>query len=850
MNTRDSGSSGALKKCDGKVPACSNCAKAGAHCLDVDGRNAEQLIPRSFSINARARIQWLEDVIRTHLPDFDLSTGPKVELSFADGLRRPQMRTSPDTQCSPQRHEGQPEDEMTMVTPAPSNTTSPQDWPQSSCAPAKRPYSWIAESERDTTFSDEARSVAVNFGMLSLNSDSRQTHYLGSSSGLLFARLIGADGAVEGYSHAHTATNSTSSIPNPRSDSSSRQQVKLPRPSPDFYDALYSTLKQDLPPQEDAKELLEEYIAQIHPEHPVLHLPSLLCAVEALYQCSTIGSEFSIGRNGWPNSIQPFAYNGEIDLVAEKEAIPISIEIAAFHVFMVFDLASIIRTHRRIYDYTPARFYRAAMSVSRECFAGTSMASLQCVLLLTVHSLTTPAQVNVWTMVHICMANCIDIGIHREFGDTTQLPAAYWNTRRFVFWSVYSLDRSVASIQGRPLGFRDETFDVEIPAAKDLESERQSESIGFFHPRYSTTATAPYSIHRFKLDRYISEIKLLLYHLPTGLNSFVWPTDLDGWQADMHTRLRDWQAELANVSHQLDQEMPQDECRRLCTKLEVQFHAAMMLLYQPSQVYPVPSEASLSLCFRSASQRLRGYSVLHEMDNLRQSWRSVQSVFASGATMIYCFWTSKAVQESTTLTEMSRDLRICSNLLSVAGEWWPSVKKGKASFEKIVDLTIRKLASLPSGTSGSQRAHEIPTIGSGNLTTAEPSSNMMQNSSFGVGRQHNARNWSAGDLASAQQQETVSAAPYNQMLLAGNDFANSMGTSNAEVDWSSNGESLEPPSEHSSGPENQSARGPVNPTIVFRNSSALSVDGSQYMDPEVEGFLAEFIQGDIGWNFL
>lgn len=34
--------------------------------------------------------------------------------------------------------------------------------------------------------------MALNLGMLSLNSDSSQRHYLGSSSGVLFTNLIGA----------------------------------------------------------------------------------------------------------------------------------------------------------------------------------------------------------------------------------------------------------------------------------------------------------------------------------------------------------------------------------------------------------------------------------------------------------------------------------------------------------------------------------------------------------------------------------------------------------------------------------------------------------------------------------
>jgi hypothetical protein len=47
------------------------------------------------------------------------------------------------------------------------------------------------EGQLQEPFAAEARSVALDLGLLSLGSDSRQLHYLGSSSGRLFTSLIG-----------------------------------------------------------------------------------------------------------------------------------------------------------------------------------------------------------------------------------------------------------------------------------------------------------------------------------------------------------------------------------------------------------------------------------------------------------------------------------------------------------------------------------------------------------------------------------------------------------------------------------------------------------------------------------
>lgn len=58
-------------------------------------------------------------------------------------------------------------------------------------------------SDHDESFPEKAHSVAVDLGMLSLNADSSQNHYLGSSSGLLFANLIGASPKARDAPSAH-----------------------------------------------------------------------------------------------------------------------------------------------------------------------------------------------------------------------------------------------------------------------------------------------------------------------------------------------------------------------------------------------------------------------------------------------------------------------------------------------------------------------------------------------------------------------------------------------------------------------------------------------------------------------
>lgn len=95
----------------------------------------------------------------------------------------------------------------------------------------KRSHSTM-ESDASLPVSANARSVAIDLGMLSLQSDSRQKHYLGSSSGLLFTKLMGLD-------------NESS----PAQSTPSTRLLAPPRVSDETYRALYSQLQRVIWPK-------------------------------------------------------------------------------------------------------------------------------------------------------------------------------------------------------------------------------------------------------------------------------------------------------------------------------------------------------------------------------------------------------------------------------------------------------------------------------------------------------------------------------------------------------------------------------------------------------------------------
>lgn len=157
-----------------------------------------------------SRIKWLEQNLATLCPDFDLSKGPQVNVDSVETLNTSQDGPSVAPRAS-----------------ATQRDTSEPSFQEPSNEPVtnKRSHSAI-ESDADSPLSAKARSVAIDLGMLSLQSDSRQKHYLGSSSGLLFAKLMGLDNEQQSQQTATQARRLT-----PR------------RISDEIYQSLYNKLR-------------------------------------------------------------------------------------------------------------------------------------------------------------------------------------------------------------------------------------------------------------------------------------------------------------------------------------------------------------------------------------------------------------------------------------------------------------------------------------------------------------------------------------------------------------------------------------------------------------------------------
>ncbi|KAH0422908.1 hypothetical protein CcaCcLH18_12510 [Colletotrichum camelliae] len=737
-------------------------------------------------------IQWLEDIIKSRLPDVDLSAGPHIDAF-------------PDPKGSAAAGGGGDLEDDNVSTPSPRSGRAGSQ-PRGRAVSLgfqrqnlKRPAEAAGSYDHDEQFPDRAHSVAMNLGMLSLNSDSSQKHYLGSSSGVLFTNLIGASPSSAGSTPAALLEDVQAQGP-----SSEWYDTSVPTDTSKQYNrSLHILLRQELPRKEDAIKLVHTYVRWMHPDYPVLEPTSLLSALDALYSTFSCSLDDDPFPHGWPSTMQAFRWNGRQRLPGDQGVHSVPMPVVAFILFMVFNIAAIIKVRGRVYEFPPEKFYRAALHFSKDCFSQISLSSIQALVVLIVHSMLTPAEVNLWTLIHIALAHCVELGIHREPLNAIE-SADFENQqiRRLTFFTIYSLDRSVSSIQGRPLGFRDETFDIKLPESPPAHISSASSTI----PLSFSAAVLRFARYQFELDRMVSDIKLQLYHLPCDSAWFPLPQNPPAQQARIKEELTDWWDRVS--SEAFDFPGIDNRQRRMWQiKLKVKYHTTMVMLFQPSQAIRNPPPESLQVCFNNAASILHDYQALHDLQGLHHGWATVQNIFAAGATLIYSFWTCATVRQNASTADLSKSLRTCSSLLTVGGEWWPSVKKGQRSFGAIVDLTIRKLYT---GNMPSKNPRLYMPLGADRLDDGQ---NALD---------HADRGHSVYDATS--QQADLTHIPLNGADAAWHQMPGSsavaMGHSQDAVHWQ--GVYPEPPPYHA---------------------------GSNDYVPEIETFLADFDKSEFSWSF-
>ncbi|KAI5205370.1 hypothetical protein E4T39_03057 [Aureobasidium subglaciale] len=617
-------------RCDAALPTCASCEKSSKECEYQDGS----------LIDHQARAYVRHPFCTYHL---------EHRVSWLETIVKDRC---PDVDLA---HESDTGGSVMQVTSIPaSNDVAPhisngrheldleldsQDIPQdTSMATHETRASGVEAPRGDSNNMDS--SIAHQIGLVSLpNGD--DPRYIGPSSGHFFTQLICTASAL---------TRNTSSIRLGRGNVTLQQDSSLA-------EKLLRDVQTPLPSSKDlTRELTMNYFKTIHQHLPFLHEPTHLDLIEDMYASTDLDP------------------------------------VVAFQVYMVLALSSIMLSRRDRAVLPSEGWYAKAMSFFKETPLESSTRGLQCLLLLYVWGMHSPTtKLNIWYLNYQCIAMVVDLGLQRDITSSMSIPPLKQEMRTRLFWVVYSLDRSLCTMMGRPIGLRDEACDLRLPADvsdTDLSSTSMAQISSGGSPSHMSCA-----IHMFKLAKLNSEMKYILHSISRDTPTYAYPAIrcMQTWQRDMASRLDQWAADMPQTPGL------RDYVTKLC---DIRYHVLKTLLLRPSPGIPHPDSECLKGCYKSAMAAVRLYHELYVDNLLAFSWTSYHSIMMSTVTIFFCIWTCPTVIQDARVDELVSDLRAASNILSATGEHWPGAKRSRDILDELSHRTISWIMDRRSRSGG------------------------------------------------------------------------------------------------------------------------------------------------------
>ena len=505
--------------------------------------------------------------------------------------------------------------------------------------------------------------LAHNVGLLSL-SNARESKYLGPSSGVTFGKLIFA------------SMPSSQGLPVTLAGSTHAKKQRHPSP--------LSTVLSKPPLMADLTYFAACYFEIYQPLYPFLDESVILAKLDILEEAN-ISFEAKLTKES------PLSATDLIQLT------------------LVLALGAKNLESRLLTDFSAGTYYAMALAHMEEVDVLGGIPGVQILLLLTLCSFVFEDGLNAWYTSSTIIASCLDLGLQRKHTDTeptvpslspSPVGVSMTTLAKGIFWSAYSIDRTLTVVLGRPLTLRDEAIDAPFPGhdklviwSDDMDVVSLSPTRSGFQrsgPGSQTNkrlqlSSDPYraAMYSFWFDQITAEIKLMLHRVAQSPRRFPWPADLLTWQADVQGSCRKL-LESLQTELRWKSSCPSD---RSFKELELKYHHCIMLLHRPSPAIQHPSESSLAECYRSAAQTIQIYAQLHRFSNMPRTWLAAHALFVSGITMLYCLWTSREAKDSTTLKTFSGHAENCIKLLQWLGDTWSVAQDAMGKLERLTNLT-------------------------------------------------------------------------------------------------------------------------------------------------------------------
>ncbi|KAF4466694.1 Positive regulator of purine utilization [Fusarium albosuccineum] len=496
-----------------------------------------------------------------------------------------------------------------------------------------------------------AGGLSHEIGLVSLGAN-QDPRYIGPSSGYFLARVM--------------------------LDSASKQDERLGRSGRDtpfptkLVEAIQGPLP--LPSREMAKQLCDAYFDAIHLQYPILHQPTFIKMLDQQYE--------------------------------QDDTDPV----AGFQIFMVLAIGATVLSGR-LRAHIPAESYcLSALQYLEDLNLENSLQGVQCLLLLLIFTIHSPfVRLNVWYLNYHCIAALLDLGLQRNISINSGISLLEQEMRARIFWVIFSFDRIIATMMGRPIGLRDEACELRMPQGLN------DDELTDLNQRHMTVVSGAskdmdFAMHLFRAAKLNSEIKYVANSINRDSPRYAYPPVMD---------IRDWQTSMLHSLDEWANQIPQSDGSSgvfLRTTCQIRYHGLRMLLLRPSPAIPKPSNEALIQCHESARKSIKLFDNLYRKNLLVHSWTTFHALVLSTITLLYCIKVVPEIARETEIDVLMGDLSISLSVLSATGEHWSGAKRSRDILDELGRSTIRRLRDnngQPSAANSRPMPRDPPERGQG-----------------------------------------------------------------------------------------------------------------------------------------
>ncbi|KAL3478863.1 fungal-specific transcription factor domain-containing protein [Aspergillus californicus] len=298
-----------------------------------------------------------------------------------------------------------------------------------------------------------------------------------------------------------------------------------------------------------------------------------------------------------------------------------------FRIWMVLAIGSTTYCSVTLMDETESiQLFGKAMTYFEAAMGCGDLAALEVLMLQVSYAFFNSAGPNTWFLVGVAARMAIGMGLHtREVYEP--LPADIADYQKRLWFSLYMMDRVVSMALGRPFAIQDD----DITPFADADDENITPE-GIRPTANLSPSSMAVPLHILDLRKIATDIGINNHSVKRGLQDTRSQDQRSQATQALHRRLIDWRRSMPFPLPDTKSNVP-----HLCTSwFDLNYYTHLMMLYRPPAGEQTVYDAeSLEILANSSGMAIQEAGNLYRQQRFAFNWLNLMTVFNSVLSLMY-----------------------------------------------------------------------------------------------------------------------------------------------------------------------------------------------------------------------